>query len=64
MSCVVCVAVSPGSRPAGVSVVVVFDGYDVLVTRNIARIGSFLAESATPVVYCAESGVHPDHASQ
>ena len=45
--------------------IVVFDGYDVLLTPRMASIGASLMTSAggTPIVYCAENGIHPDHTS-
>lgn len=41
-------------------VVMFMDAYDVLVFPAIVKTASMLAQSATPIVFCAERGVYPE----
>ncbi len=45
-------------------VVVFVDAFDVLIFPPIRRTREFLAQSHTPIVFCAEQGVYPEFPSK
>ncbi len=42
-------------------IVVFLDAYDVVLLPHIANVDRVMAQSETPILYCAEAGIYPEY---
>ena len=45
-------------------VVVIMDAFDVLLLPKIRKIREVMSQSATPILFCTENGIHPEWACE